>query len=167
MATSIDGYIARKNGDIDWLNKLGGPGEDYDFNSLLSSIDCILMGRNTYDTVLSTGQWPYTKPLFVCTNRELAAPPLHGEQVISGPIRSVLETLRCNGMGDVYVDGGNLVQQCLAEGLIDELTLTYVPVILGSGIRLFSEINKELWLNLVSTKQFPSGLSQSVFHRSQ
>ncbi|MEM8864292.1 MAG: dihydrofolate reductase family protein [Planctomycetota bacterium] len=168
-ATSLDGYIARSDGDISWL---GEPGADEDesgdnggFTPLMESIDYLVMGRNTYEKVLTFGDWPYAKPVVVLTSRELAVPKhLSGKiETMSGSPADIVATLASRGAKHLYVDGGNTIQRFLRAGLIHNLIVTTVPVLIGSGIPLFSEVDADIQRQHVATRTLTRGLVQSEY----
>lgn len=140
LAVSLDGYIADTNGSVDWLNNLPKPeGNDFGFSDFLSSIDAILMGANTFRTVQSFGVWPYTKPVFVLSHsiKEIPEGFTDRIKIVKGELKTVLRNMADKGFKNIYVDGGMVVQTCIAQNLLDELIITYAPVSLGSGIPLF------------------------------
>jgi dihydrofolate reductase len=159
IAVSLDGFIARRDGSIDWLSIVDRAGEDYGYRAFLDSIDTIIVGRKTYDTALNFAQWPYTgKRCVVLTH---AAPiPQHGEEFHSGPPEPLVERLVSESAGRVYVDGGQVIRQFLAAGLITDMTISIVPIILGEGVRLFDGFGREVRLDLVDSRSFESGLVQ-------
>src|SRR3954462_9585414 len=158
IATSLDGYIARPNGSLDWLEPFHG--EDHGYLDFFNGMDALVIGRGTYDTVLSFPEWPYgDKRVIVCTSRP--ANPVKGEELWAGTPRALAERLATEGVGRVYLDGGALIRGFLEDGVpIDELTLNLIPVILGSGIPLFAPGLPELRVRLAGSKAFPSGLVQ-------
>lgn len=159
IATSVDGYIARSNGGVDFLDCVQAEGEDYGYAEFFASVDALVMGRNTYETVLGFGTWPYAgKRVFVATHRPASS--RHGEQFFEGAPGPLLRRLQQEGVRRIYVDGGVLIGQFLAEGLIDELTISIVPVVLGGGIRLFSGGEGEHRFELVQARSYGSGLVQ-------
>jgi dihydrofolate reductase len=159
IATSLDGFIALPDGSIRWLDAVQLDGEDYGFASFFDSVDTLLMGRLTWETVLGFGEWPYAgKRVVVLTHR--AAEGSHGELFRSGEPAAVLAELHAEGARRVYVDGGAVISQFLREGLLDELTLSIVPVLLGDGIRLFQGGQPRRSLRLAESHAYPSGLVQ-------
>jgi dihydrofolate reductase len=159
IATSVDGYIARSDGTIDWLSSVEQAGEDYGYAAFSASTDTLVMGRATYDVVLGFGEWPFAgKRCVVLTHRPCEA--RHGEAFFSGEPEALLEQLARDGAKHVYVDGGNVIQQFLARGLVDELTVSIVPIVLGGGIRLFAGGEGERRLELVEVRSWPTGLAQ-------
>lgn len=160
VATSLDGFIARKDGSLDWLDRLNQEvpaGVDGGFADFLASVDSLVMGRNTFEQVLFFNHWPYgKKPVIVLTTRALDIPD-HLKDSVSvsseGP-KQLLERLEKNGMKHVYIDGGLTIQSFAKEGIINELTITLAPVILGEGKRLFGFIGSDIRLQHVETKSF-------------
>lgn len=164
VGASVDGFIARANGAIDWL-PVGG-GEDHGYTAFMTSVDALVVGRNTFDTVMSFDSWPYgPKPVFVLTNRPLTSPPPPGAvlECLSGSPEQVVATLEARGFRHVYVDGGNVVQQFLQAGLIQSMTITRVPRLIGSGIPLFGALAHDIVLRHMGTTHYPSGLVTSVY----
>jgi dihydrofolate reductase len=164
IATSVDGFIARSNGDIDWLP--AGGGEDHGYNAFMATVDALVIGRNTFETVLGFGSWPYgTKPVFVLTNRPYASPPPPGAvlEFMSGSPPQVVSALASRGFRHVYVDGGITIQGFLKAGLIQQLIITRVPRLIGSGIPLFGALSHDVLLRHVATTPYPSGLVTSVY----
>ena len=157
IATSLDGYIARPNGAIDWLSIVHPVDEAHGYNTFMSTVDTIIIGRGTYDTVLGLDPWPYEgKRVIVMTRRPL--PPQHGEEFFSGPATQLAASL--TEASRVYVDGGNVVSQFLAAGLIDDITISVIPIILGEGIRLFSGGEGEHRLALEGSRSWTTGMVQ-------
>lgn len=166
IATSLDGYIAREDGGIDWLPMGADGSEDYGYTALMKSVDALVMGRNTFELVLSFGKWPYgTTPVIVLTSHELELPAELPPtvQVMSGGPREIADRLAARGLRHLYVDGGNTVQRFLAAGVITRLIITRIPILLGRGIPLFGELPRELPLQHLRTRSWPSGLVQSEY----
>ncbi len=167
MAISLDGFIARKDGGLDWLDVDTG-GDDCGFKEFLASIDAMIMGRATFQKILEIGQWVYGDiPVYVpsATLHSSDVPQhLHGKVIIvNGSTQVLLEQLRSNGKKRIYVDGGKMLQSFIREGLLDELTLTQFPIQLGTGIPLFGEIKGDVKWKLTSSKAFPFGLVQNQY----
>jgi dihydrofolate reductase len=159
IAASLDGFIARKDGSIDWLALVEREGEDYGFKSFFGSIDTLVMGRKTYETALGFGSWPYPeKRCIVLTHR--APESRHGEEFHAGPLPDLLDRLGAERARHVYVDGGAVIAQFLAAGLVDDLTLSILPVLLGEGTPLAPRIGRDVQLELVGHRAFESGLVQ-------
>jgi dihydrofolate reductase len=161
IAKSLDGFIARRDGALDWLGAFQSPDEDYGYARFAASVDTLVMGRKTYEVVLGFGAnaWPYAgKRVVVLTHRPLD--PKHGEEPYAGDIPTLLERLAREGAKRVYVDGGDVVQQFLAARAIDDLTISVIPVLLGDGVPLFGKTTGDVGLELVESRAFPSGLVQ-------
>jgi dihydrofolate reductase len=162
IATSLDGFIARPDGRIDWLSFVERPGEDYGYQQFHDSVDVLIIGRKTYETALGFPSWPYAgKRCIVLTHQALR--PRHGEELYSGPPQALVERLTAENARRAYVDGGNVIRQFLAARLITDLTLSLVPVLLGEGIPLFGATGPDLPLTLVNTRAFESGLVQLAY----
>jgi dihydrofolate reductase len=162
IATSLDGFIARPDGAIDWLSIVEQPGEDYGYAAFFETVDALVIGRKTYETVLRFETWPYAGKRCVVLTHD---PPTsrHGEEFFDGVPGDLIERLSRDGVKRVYVDGGNVIQQFLAAGLVDDITLSVVPVLLGEGIRLFGPTSKDVRLDLVRSRSFASGLVQNEY----
>src|SRR5215471_914948 len=162
VGTSLDGFIARPNGAFDFLPDSPEP---HGYEEFFATVDALLMGRKTYETVLSFGQWPYgSKPVFVLSSRPLAPVPAGAVvERVAGTPQEIMAGLAARGIGHVYVDGGQTVQQFLRAGLIDRITVTRVPVLIGSGISIFGALDGDLRLEHIATRTYPSGLVQSEY----
>jgi dihydrofolate reductase len=157
VGVSIDGFIARPDGGLDWLRPFEGT--DHGFQSFFDSVDTLVVGRATYDVVMGFESWPYDgKRVVVLTHRPIEA--RHGESVLAGEPGAIVARLAAEGVRRCYIDGGAVVSQFLAAGLVDDLTITLVPVILGGGIRLFQGPMQERRLHLEGARTYPSGLVQ-------
>jgi len=167
IATSLDGFIARPDGDIGWLLERDDPAEDHGYSSFIADKDTIVMGRGCYEKVLTMGEWAYDRPVLVLS-RQLADKPvpegLKGRVRFSGstPVDAMAQ-LEAEGVRRVYVDGGQLVQSFLRDGLIADLVVTTVPVLIGAGRPLFGALTHDVSLALESSRHFPSGLVQSTY----
>ena len=163
VGTSLDGFIARSNGDLDFLPP--GGGEPHGYDEFMATVDALIIGRKTYETVLSFDAWPYgDKPVFVLSTRPLATAPL-GARVehMSGDPSAIVASLEARDIQHVYVDGGITIQRFLAAGLIQRLIITRVPVLIGAGIPLFGPTQRDIHLKHVTTHHYPSGLVQSEY----
>lgn len=154
IAASIDGYIATQDGGIDWLPDISDSQDDYGFEEFLEKIDAIIMGRKTYEKVLSFGIWPYTKKVFVLTTslREVPENLVGKVEYISGDIEEIVGELNNKGFKNLYIDGGQTIQSFLKKNMIDELIITRIPIILGKGIPLFGSLEKPIKIKEVETK---------------
>jgi dihydrofolate reductase len=165
VGTSLDGFIARPNGDLDFLPP--GGGEPHGYDEFIASVDAIVIGRKTFETVLTLGPWPYGKKrVVVLSSRPVdlsAAAGAEVEQMAGAPAQIVAQ-LAATGAHHLYVDGGITVQQFLRAGLIQRLIVTRVPVLIGAGIPLFGTLPHDIQLRHVGTRQYPSGLVSSEYH---
>jgi dihydrofolate reductase len=169
IATSLDGYIARENGDLDWLDAAQATvpkGEDLGYHKFMETIDVLVMGRKTYEKVLSFGMWPYgEKSVIVLSSNKIEFPKDLGQNVScsSESPKKLCERLANEGVKRLYIDGGITIQQFLAEGLINGITITVIPVILGSGIPLFANEGKYISLKHIATKTYDFGFVQLTY----
>ena len=165
LGLSLDGYIARDDFSLEWLDMVQiDPPEDTGYSAFMKSVDVLIMGRHTYDSVVGFTSWPYEgKKVVVLTTQ--AANSIHGETFFEGSLSSLLETLGEEGFKRVYLDGGVTVQQGLTEDLVDDLTLSWLPIVLGSGRALFDRSLPESRWILASSRSFPSGLLQATYSR--
>ena len=163
VGTSVDGFIARIDGALDFLPP--GGGEPHGYDEFMASVDAMVIGRKTYETVLNFDRWPYgEKPVVVLSSHPLApAPPQAVVEHMSGPPAEIVSRLASRGIGHIYVDGGNTIQRFLRAGLIDRLIVTRVPVLIGAGVPLFGELPSDIALKHVATRQYVSGLVQSEY----
>ena len=137
IATSLDGFIARPNGDLDWLDRANATvpeGEDCGYQAFMDTVDILVMGRHTYEKVRTFGAWPYEKPVVVLTSNPIDIPP--------------------------DIDGGNTIQRFLGAGLITDLTITLIPILLGEGIPLFGPQTEDIALTHQETLSYPFGFVQ-------
>ncbi len=169
IATSLDGFIARHDGAIDWLedaNAAVPAGEDCGYADFMTSVDAIVMGRATFEKVLSFPDWPYgSMPVFVLSTSisGLPAGVPNSVHLLKAAPPDVVRRAADAGHHHLYIDGGRTIQAFLSAGLITDLTITVIPVLLGSGIRLFGDLRKDIHLRLLSSKAFPSGFVQSHY----
>jgi dihydrofolate reductase len=163
VGTSVDGFIARPNGDLDFLPP--GGGEPHGYDEFMATVDALVIGRKTFETVLGFDTWPYAgKPVFVLSTRPLApTPPGAVVEQMSGAPAEIVSQLADRGIGHIYVDGGITIQRFLQAGLIDRLIITRVPVLIGAGIPLFGALQRDIVLRHVVTRQYASGLVQSEY----
>jgi dihydrofolate reductase len=167
IASSLDGYIARPDGDIGWLLERDDPREDHGYDAFIADKDAIVMGRGSYEKVATFDTWPYDRPVLVLSSRLAGTPVpdrLHGKVRFAdlAPAQAMRELER-EGARRVYVDGGRLVQAFLRAGLIEDMVVTTVPVLIGAGRPLFGELPRDRDLALVASRSFPSGLVQSTY----
>lgn len=164
VGTSLDGYLARPDGALDFLPPDGG--EPHGYEEFMASVDAVVIGRKTYETVLSFPQWPYgIKRVFVLSHHGIARAPAGAVvERLSGDPKAILSQLGARGIRHVYVDGGLTIQGFLLAGLIQRLVITRVPVLIGEGIPLFGALPRDIRLRHVATRAFRSGLVQTEYH---
>jgi dihydrofolate reductase len=170
IATSIDGYIATSDGDIEWLHELPNPNNsDYGYSDFIKNIDAVLMGRNSFEKVLTFDAWPYEKKVFVLSSTLTKVPPeLIGKvEFISGEPTDILSVANSQSFTNLYIDGGLVVQSFLAEDLIDELIVTRIPILLGGGIPLFGSLVKSLKFTHNNTEVYDNTLVKSHYTRAK
>ena len=159
IATSLDGFIARTDGGIDWLSSVERAGEDYGYRKFHDSIDALIVGRKTYEMALGFPGWPYAgKRCVVMTHGTREAK--HGEEFFDGSPATLVARLAAESVKRAYVDGGLVIRQFLAAGLIDDLTISVIPILLGDGLRLFGSTGRDIPLTLAASRAFESGLVQ-------
>lgn len=165
IGTSLDGFIARLNGSFDFLP--AGGGEPHGYTEFIATVDAIVMGRNTFETVLTMTPWPYGKKRVVV----LSSQPLDLSTVLGGTVEQmsgspaeIVSKLVASGAHHLYIDGGITIQRFLRAGLIQRVIITRVPVLIGEGIPLFSTLPHDIHLRHIATKQYPSGLVSSEYH---
>ena len=163
IGTSLDGFIARADGALDFLPP--GGGEPHGYDEFMATVDALVIGRKTFETVLTFDAWPYReKPVFVLSTRPLApAPPGAAVERMSGAPAEIVSQLAARGIRHIYVDGGITIQRFLEAGLIQRLIITRVPVLIGAGIPLFGAIQRDIVLRHIGTRQYASGLVQSEY----
>ena len=166
LGISLDGFIAGEGGDLSWLQACADESPaDTGYNELMARVDALVLGRNTYDAVLQFKDWPFgDKPVYVLTHRPLTSK--HGERAVQGDIEQALRTVQTEGARCIYLDGGHVVRQALQKHLVDELVLSWVPVVLGQGVKLFEEGLPPLHWHLDQSRSFKSGLVQARYRRA-
>jgi len=167
IATSLDGFVAREDHALDWLTKQPTDGEDHGYDAFFASVDGLVMGRGSFETVLAFDEWPYPKPVVVMTKtlvqKDVPA-QLQGKVELSTlEPAELMQMLARRGWSRVYVDGGKVVQSFLRCGLIEDLIVTTVPILIGAGARLFGSLDQDVDLELRGSKSFDSGLVQSRY----
>jgi dihydrofolate reductase len=163
IATSLDGFIARLDGGLDWLPENCEP---HGYTEFMATVDALVIGRKTFETVLTFGAWPYgKKQVVVLSTRpsEIVAPVGAVCDAMTGTPQEIVKRLTDRGMKHLYIDGGVTVQRFLEAGLIQRLIITRVPVLIGSGIPLFGSLPRDIRLEHVATRSYPSGLVQSEY----
>ncbi|MGB8540331.1 MAG: dihydrofolate reductase family protein [Candidatus Acidiferrales bacterium] len=164
IGTSVDGFIARLNGDLDFLPE--GGGEPHGYDEFMASVDALVIGRKTFETVLAYPEWPYGKKrVVVLSSKPLDFSGVRGGVVeqMSGAPAEIVSKLEARGVKHIYVDGGITIQAFLRAGLIQRLIITRVPVLIGEGIPLFGALPGDVRLKHVATRHYPSGLVQTEY----
>jgi dihydrofolate reductase len=164
VGTSLDGFIARRNGDFDFLPE--GGGEPHGYNEFIASVDALVIGRKTFEKVLTLGAWPYgDKRVVVLSSRPVDLSAARGGVVeqMAGPPAEIVSRLAASGAHQLYVDGGMTIQRFLVAGLVQRLIITRVPVLIGNGIPLFGILQRDIRLRHVATEQYASGLVKSEY----
>lgn len=170
IATSLDGFIATPDGELDWLFEIPNPDQsDYGYSEFMGGIDAIVMGRNTFEKVLTFSDWPYNKPVFVLSNSLTAVPePIVAQaEIVKGDIKSLVNQLHQRGYQNLYVDGGKTIQSFLKADLIDEMIITRVPILLGNGLPLFGQLDQSIKFNYKKTEVYDNTLVKSFYIRAR
>jgi dihydrofolate reductase len=164
VGTSVDGFIARRNGNLDFLPENGG--EPHGYAEFIQTVDVIVIGRKTFETVLNFKEWPYGKKrVVVLSGQPVDLSAVRGgvvEQMAGAPAEIVAK-LAASGVRHAYVDGGITIQHFLRAGLVQRLTITRVPVLIGDGIPLFGSLPRDVRLEHVATRSYASGLVKSEY----
>lgn len=164
VGVSVDGFLARPNGDLDWLPE--GGGEPHGYDEFIASVDALVIGRNTFEKVLTFEAWPYgDKRVVVLSHRPIDSSAAGGGVVeqMAGPPAEIVSRLAASGAEHLYVDGGITIQEFLRAGLVQRLVITRVPVLIGEGVPLFGALPRDVRLRHVATRHYPSGLVQSEY----
>ncbi|MBY0466770.1 MAG: dihydrofolate reductase family protein [Burkholderiales bacterium] len=169
IATSLDGFIARKDGSIDWLmaaNATVPAGEDCGYAAFMRTVDVLIMGRHTYEQVAGFEPWPYEgKRVVVLSSKEIAfrqGPSIQLERSAETP-HDLLKRMSAEGCKHAYIDGGKVIQSFLSNGLIDKLTITVIPVLIGEGRPLFASVPNDTKLTLAQSKAYDFGFVQTTY----
>jgi dihydrofolate reductase len=163
VGTSVDGFIARLDGALDFLPQ--GGGEDHGYQAFMGTVDALVIGRKTFETVLTFDEWPYgDKPVIVLSTGPIESPPPGAiVERMEGDPDEIVARLAARGARHLYVDGGITIQRFLEAGLINNLIITRVPVLIGEGIPLFGALSHDIRLKHVATTQYSSGLVKSEY----
>ena len=170
VGTSLDGYIAGKDGDLGWLNEIPNPSNsDYGYAEFFENIDALVMGRNTFEVVLGFGEWNSEKPVFVLSNTLVMVPEGLEDKVeiVNGDLKTLVEMLKKRGYDNLYIDGGKVIRSFLKEDLIDEMILTRIPILLGEGIPLFGKLESHMKFTLVKIVTYNDTLVSSHYIRAK
>ncbi len=171
VGKSLDGYIADKNGGLDWLQSIPNPdNNDMGYEKFIEQVDAIVMGRATFEMICSFDcDWPYNRPVFVLSKTINSIPEDYKDkaELLKGSITEILETVNKKGFNRLYIDGGATIQNFLREDLIDEIIITTIPILLGGGTPLFSELPKELEFEHVASEMFLNEIVQNHYRRKR
>jgi len=169
IGTSLDGFIARKNGDIDWLTQFANDDAIRAYDEFMSRVDVIVIGRGTFEKVMTFPSWPYEKKVFVLSKSIKQVPDVVKDKiaVLSMEPKELLNYLSDKNFSAVYVDGGKVIQGFLKEDLIDELIISKAPVLIGNGIPLFDDLNSDLKFKHTHTQVSSNGLVRSYYERQR
>jgi len=173
IATSADGYIATLDGGVDWLHTAGsteadmGANQDMGFGSFIGSVDCMIMGRKCMEMIssmnLTPEKWPYGNVHIVVLSHSIKEPPKNLSdkvEMFSGEIHDLVRKLENKGFKHAYIDGGSTITSFLNLKLINEMTITKAPVLLGEGIPLFGKIDDYIKLEKSEATVFPNDFIQ-------
>jgi len=168
IATSLDGYIARPDGDVSWLDDVEPvtEGDDMGYGALFNSVDALVMGRGSFEKVLEFDPWPYgNKPVIVLSKSltDVSEALRNTVRIDRSEPQALVDKLSRKGYQRIYLDGGKVIQSYLREGLVDDMCITIIPVLLGAGIPLFSSLEKDIKLRLVDCQSWPNGMVQSTY----
>lgn len=167
IATSLDGFIAREDHSINWLMDQPEDPDDRSFHEFMETVDGLVMGANSFRTILGFKQWIYEKPVIVLssslTNADIPDWIIGDVEISNLNVESLVSSLNARGWSSVYVDGGAVIRSFLKAGYIEEITVTKIPVLIGSGIPLFGEIESDIQLELISSKSTGAGFVQSKY----
>lgn len=171
IATSLDGFIASVDGSIDWLEQANvriPTGEDCGYQSFFKRMDCLILGRKTFETVMKFPQWPYGDKRVIVMSRSgissaASASAIGTVEFSDHSLRPLLTRLETQGAKNVYVDGGALIRSFLDEGLLTEITITRIPILIGNGISLFGETSKDVHLKLIESRHWNFGFVQDRY----
>jgi len=166
---SLDGYVADKDGGLEWLDMVpNSENDDLGWVDFMERVDVQLMGRATFETVLGFNcPWPYTKPVYILSNTMSKVPDGYEDKIelISGELVDVVQTLHAKGYKNIYVDGAKTIQGFLKEDLLDELIFTTLPVLLGGGVPLFASLENKLEFELVKSEVLLNAMVKSYYRR--
>jgi dihydrofolate reductase len=162
---SLDGFIAKPDGDIEWLHRpeyATAESTGLSYEEFISSVDMLIMGRHTFEKVLTFKEWPYNVPVVVLstTLRDVPNRLLQKVKLKAGSPDEIVQQLASEGQRHLYIDGGATIRRFLQARLIHEITVTYLPVLLGAGIPLFGSTDTEAPLKLLQATSSDNGFVQ-------
>src|SRR6476620_9210661 len=169
VGTSLDGFIARTDGDFDWLTQFANADAIHSYEEFMNRIDAIVIGRGTFEKILSFSSWPSEKKAFVLSTSLKQLPYTLSDKAVllSMKPKELLGYLSGMGFSSIYVDGGKVIQSFLKEDLIDDLIISKVPVLIGNGIPLFGYLNVDLKFKHMRTETQSNGLVRSYYKRER
>jgi len=169
IGSSMDCFIAREDGDIEWLTQFANDEAVSAYQKFITGIDAIVIGRGTFEKILSFPSWPYDKKTFVLSTGIKVLPDIVKPKaaILTLQPREVLSHLSNEGFSNIYVDGGKVIQSFLKEDLVDELIISQVPLLIGSGIPLFGHVDTDLLFNHIRTEVQSNGLVRSYYERAR
>ena len=171
IGVSIDGYIADRNGGLEWLDMIPNTeNSDMGYFEFMSEIDALVMGRTTFETVCSFDvAWPYEKPVFVLSSTLHEIPESHKGKafLVKGSLQDILRQIHEQGFHRIYIDGGTTIQNFLKADLIDEIVISTIPVMLGGGAPLFSDLPQHMEFELVKTRTYLDQINQAHYKRKR
>ena len=169
IGTSLDGFIAKKDGNIDWLTQYADNNAIHAYEEFMNRIDAIVIGRGTFEKILSFSSWPYEKKAFVLSTSLKQLPDTLREKAVllSMKPKELLTYLSGMGFSSIYVDGGKVIQGFLEEDLIDDLVISKVPLLIGNGIPLFGFLGADLQFKHIRTEVQSNGLVRSYYKRER
>jgi len=169
IGTSLDGFIARKDGDIEWLTSFANDEAVQAYEEFMETIDAVVMGRGTFEKVLSFPSWPFEKKVFVLSTvlKETPASLAGKVAILSMEPAALLKYLEEKGFSSIYIDGGKVIQEFLKEDLIDELIISRAPTLIGSGIPLFGSLDFDLQFRHLRTEVYSNELVRSYYERKR
>lgn len=167
IATSLDGFIARKDHSLDWLPQEEADGEDSGYDTFVGSVDGLILGRGSFETVLGFGFWPYEKPVIVLsqslTENDIPRELTSKVRLSSSSPTQIMKELELEKWQRAYIDGGQIVQSFLRENLIEDLIISTIPILIGEGIPLFGKLQRDIRLQLINSKTFSTGMIQNHY----
>ncbi|MFA9394276.1 MAG: dihydrofolate reductase family protein [Halodesulfovibrio sp.] len=171
IGASIDGYIADRNNKLDFLECIPNPENvDFGFQDFMQSVDCVIMGRNTFETILGVGgEWHYSKPVFVLSSSLTSVPDKLKDnvEIMQGEINDIITALNKRGFSRLYIDGANVIQSFLKKDIIDEVIISTVPMLLGGGTKLFGMLPAHLSFEHMETQVLLNALVQTRYKRKK
>jgi dihydrofolate reductase len=162
VGTSLDGFLARENGDLEWLTGVGDAIGDYGYDEFFASVDAMVIGRKTLDIVSGFDEWPYAGKRVLVMSRTLHTVDAP-ETSVHADLDDVIATLNREGARRVYADGGQVIQLFLRAGLVGEITISRAPVLIGSGIPLFGPLEHDVHLAVKRMRELGAGFTQTVY----